>query len=114
MRPRLLFPPSLRQFSAVQIRRNATVGTSAKGDVIDIQQIPAPGAGHVKVLLLNRPEARNAISRQLLNSLETHVNSIGAEQGKGPTRALVLASNVDASFCAGADLKERATFTREE
>lgn len=33
---------------------------------------------------------------------------------KGPTRALILASAVDASFCAGADLKERRGFTQEE
>ena len=33
---------------------------------------------------------------------------------RGPTRALVLASEVDSSFCAGADLKERAGFSSEE
>ncbi|EWG56028.1 hypothetical protein FVEG_14162 [Fusarium verticillioides 7600] len=32
----------------------------------------------------------------------------------GPTRALVLASAVDLSFCAGADLKERKTFSQKE
>lgn len=64
--------------------------------------------------MLNRPEARNAISKQLLNSLGAHIKAIGEERGMGPTRALVVASNVDASFCAGADLKERAKFTREE
>jgi methylglutaconyl-CoA hydratase len=33
---------------------------------------------------------------------------------RGPTRALIIASEVDSSFCAGADLKERAGFTPEE
>lgn len=33
---------------------------------------------------------------------------------KGPTRAVVLASEVDSCFCAGADLKERAGFTADE
>ncbi|EEH19980.1 hypothetical protein PABG_02239 [Paracoccidioides brasiliensis Pb03] len=108
-------PISLRRVALIQVRHNSTiVGTSAKGSVINVQQIPAPGAGHIRVLLLNRPEARNAISRQLLDSLTKHVNSVEAEQGDGPTRALILASNVDASFCAGADLKERAGFTRQE
>jgi methylglutaconyl-CoA hydratase len=37
----------------------------------------------------------------------------GTDQ-KGPTRALILASEVDSCFCAGADLKERAGFTPEE
>lgn len=114
--PRRLVPSpfTLNRFTVVQVRYNSTVGTGARGSVIDTQHVPAPGAGHIKVLLLNRPEARNAISRELLDSLTKHVNSIDAENGKGPTRALVLASNIDAAFCAGADLKERAKFTREE
>lgn len=36
------------------------------------------------------------------------------ENQKAPTRALILASEVDSCFCAGADLKERAGFTSEE
>ncbi|KAK2873828.1 hypothetical protein FQN49_002032 [Arthroderma sp. PD_2] len=114
MAARVFRPTTLRQFPVVQVRRNATLGTSAHGAVINVQQIPAAGAGHIRVLLLNRPKARNAISRQLLNSLGNHIDEIKAEQGKGPTRALVLASDVDASFCAGADLKERATFTKQD
>lgn len=37
----------------------------------------------------------------------------GADQ-RGPTRVVILASDVDASFCAGADLKERKGFTPEQ
>ncbi|KAK2809790.1 hypothetical protein FQN50_003430 [Emmonsiellopsis sp. PD_5] len=117
MSRRLLPSPfALRRFALIQqTRANSTLyGSSAKGSVINIQQIPAPGAGHIRVLLLNRPEARNAISRQLLDSLRKHIKAIEEEKGNGPTRALVLASDVDAAFCAGADLKERAGFTREE
>lgn len=88
--------------------------TSAEDEIIKVQQIPAPGSGHVRVLLLNRPKARNAISRQLLETLSKQVNSIAAENGDGPTRALVVASNVDAAFCAGADLKERAKMNHAE
>ncbi|KAJ5167957.1 Methylglutaconyl-CoA hydratase [Penicillium canariense] len=88
--------------------------TSAEDDVIKTQQVPAPGSGHVRVLQLNRPKARNAISRHLLDTLSKQVSSIAAEGGNGPTRALVVASNVDAAFCAGADLKERAKMTPAE
>jgi methylglutaconyl-CoA hydratase len=109
---------ALRRLPLIQVRRNASLGggdaAGAHNSVISVQQIPAPGAGFIRVLLLNRPEARNALSRQLLNSLGRYVDAITAEGGDGPTRALVLASNVDAAFCAGADLKERAKFTREE
>jgi enoyl-CoA hydratase/carnithine racemase len=65
-------------------------------------------------LSFNRPAARNAISRQLLAELTQQINSIHHEGETGATRALILASDVDSSFCAGADLKERATFTQEE
>lgn len=88
--------------------------TAADDAVIKVQQIPAPGSGHIRVLLLNRPKARNALSRQLLDDFSKQVSSIAAESGTGPTRALIVASNADAAFCAGADLKERANMTKEE
>lgn len=101
---------------------------------INLTDLPAPNTGRIRILSLNRPAARNAISRQLLYELRTHIDSISAEYAedgseipppqryggaagldkKGPTRALILASEVDSSFCAGADLKERAGFTAEE
>lgn len=101
--------------SALQIRVAVSRFSTASEDaVIKPQQIPAPGSGHIRVLQLNRPEARNALSRQLVDSLSEHIRSISSEQGNGPTRALVLASNVDSAFCAGADLKERANMTSQE
>lgn len=96
-------------FTRVFVSRYST--SASADDIILTQQIPAPGSGHVRVLQLNRPKARNAISCELLENLSTQVSSIAAENGSGPTRALVVASNVDAAFCAGADLKERATMT---
>lgn len=56
---------------------------------------------------LNRPKARNALSKQLLKELGEQIEDIHAEGSEGPTRVLVLASEVDSCFCAGADLKER-------
>jgi methylglutaconyl-CoA hydratase len=88
--------------------------SSKPTDAIQVQQVPSPGFGYVRVLLLNRPQARNAISRRLLDSLSHHVEAILTEGGRGPTRALVLASNVDSAFCAGADLKERREMSKEE
>ncbi|KAF4769568.1 hypothetical protein HAV15_011426 [Penicillium sp. str.  len=88
--------------------------TSTEEDIIKTQQVPAPGSGHVRVLQLNRPKARNAISTHLLDTLSKHVDAIAAEGGNGPTRALVVASNADAAFCAGADLKERANMSMAE
>ncbi|EON66954.1 hypothetical protein W97_06070 [Coniosporium apollinis CBS 100218] len=92
---------------------SATVSSGRK-PVINVRNIPAPHCGSIKILSLNRPEARNAISIQLLNELTHEVNAIHKEGPDGPTRALVLASDVETSFCAGADLKERATFSSEQ
>ncbi|OOQ91858.1 Methylglutaconyl-CoA hydratase, mitochondrial [Penicillium brasilianum] len=116
--PRLVRLTTLGHFSRPTVLSTrvfaARFSTKAEEEIIKVQQIPAPGSGHVRVLLLNRPNARNAISRQLLETLSKQVNSIAAENGNGPTRALVVASNVDAAFCAGADLKERAKMTQAE
>lgn len=120
MAPRL--PLSLPQLSAalrppVQTTIRITVArysTSPDDEVLKSQYIPAPGSGTVRVLLLNRPQARNALSRDLVDALDQHVQSIAAEQGNGPTRALVIGSNADAAFCAGADLKERVNMSKQE
>ncbi|KAL3477558.1 ClpP/crotonase-like domain-containing protein [Aspergillus californicus] len=92
----------------------ASYSTKTDDAVIQTQYVPAPGSGNIRVLLLNRPSARNALSRNLLTSLAQHVQSISAEGGNGPTRALVIGSNTDSAFCAGADLKERLHMTKDE
>ena len=101
---------------------------------IKLLDLPAPNTGRIRILSLDRPAARNAISKQLLHELRTHIDSISSEYAsdgselpppsryggaagpdtRGPTRTLIIASEVDSSFCAGADLKERAGFTSEE
>lgn len=88
--------------------------TSPDNEIIKVQQVPAPNCGHVRVLQLNRPAARNAISQELLENLARQIQSIADEDGNGSTRALVIGSSVDASFCAGADLKERAKMTHRQ
>ena len=60
-----------------------------------------PAAG-VRVLTMNRPEARNALSRQLIETLFTALVDADADAG---VRAIVL-TGVDPAFCAGVDLKE--------
>lgn len=106
--------------------RCARAYSSDTAPLINVVNVPAPGSGHIRILELNRPSARNAISRALLSSLRAEIDDVHAQYtktgdevpseagGAGPTRALVLASAVDASFCAGADLKERRGFTPEE
>ncbi|XDD50306.1 enoyl-CoA hydratase-related protein [Leptospira sp. WS92.C1] len=64
----------------------------------------------IAVLLLNRPEKRNAISRELLSSLH---DSILKAKKDNKIRSLVL-GGIGPSFCAGADLKERTTMSKKE
>jgi enoyl-CoA hydratase len=56
----------------------------------------------VALVTLNRPAARNAISRQLLSELRGTMSEIDAED---EVRAVVL-TGADPAFCAGLDLKE--------
>ncbi len=91
-----------------------TYASSAADSPIKVQYRDAPHSGQIRILLLDRPEARNALSRRLISDLRQHVTEIQAEKGTGSTRALILASNTDKAFCAGADLRERKGMTQEE
>jgi methylglutaconyl-CoA hydratase len=108
MPPKLL----LRRLAYQPILR--CMSTSPLPHPITTRILEAPHTGHIKVLSLNRPQARNAISLQLLRDLHHEIEILHSEPPDGPTRALVLASSVDSAFCAGADLKERATFTKQD
>lgn len=107
MSPRILRAQPQNGF---RVLRNYS--TSPK--VVTLRSVPAPHCGSIKILTLNRPAARNAISRQLLAELRHHIEEIHAEPSDGPTRALIVASGVENTFCAGADLKERVTFTAQD
>jgi enoyl-CoA hydratase/carnithine racemase len=61
--------------------------------------------GGVATLTLNRPEARNAISRQLLENLTSVLDDVEATSN---ARTVIITGAGDKAFCAGADLKERA------
>jgi crotonobetainyl-CoA hydratase len=58
--------------------------------------------GHVLVITLNRPEARNAVNGPLTLAVGTALEE--AEQD-GDVRVVVLTGAGDVSFCAGADLR---------
>lgn len=83
-------------------------------ETIKLYELDAPSTGVIRILSLNRQAARNALSRKLLYELRDQIQSIHSEGLHGPTRALVLASEVDSVFCAGADLKERKGMSMDE
>lgn len=111
--------------------------------LIKVQRIPAPILGHICILSLNSRWNKNAISLRLLNALRTELSRIsrnqniiqlatyekdGHDRGSpdvalleeesserlGPTRALIITSDVAGVFSAGADLKERAQMTQPQ
>jgi enoyl-CoA hydratase len=60
--------------------------------------------GPVRTLTLNRPEARNALNRDLIRALYAALKEADADE---TVRAVVL-TGTDPAFCAGVDLKEAA------
>lgn len=110
LRPTTLQLRLARAIFSPRLRRSST----QVNPPLRILQTPAPHSGHIRILLLNRPEARNALSRQLVSDLGKQIDTINSEEGVGATRALIIASEIDQAFCSGADLKERKTFTQDE
>jgi enoyl-CoA hydratase len=58
----------------------------------------------IATLTLNRPEARNALSRALMNVLWDAASAAGSDSGIDA----VIVTGADPAFCAGIDLKEAA------
>lgn len=74
--------------------------------------------GAVAVLVLDRPEVRNAISNALLGELLAAVSAIAAETADpvvrpGGVRAVVI-TGAGGAFSSGMDLRERAGFTDDD
>ncbi|TVY08609.1 enoyl-CoA hydratase [Paenibacillus cremeus] len=64
----------------------------------------------VAVIALNRPQAANALSMQLLSELQASLAECRADAS---VRCVVI-TGAGSSFCAGADLKERFTMNESE
>jgi len=60
--------------------------------------------GPVRVLTLNRPEARNALDGELISALYTGLLDADAD----PDVHVVVLTGADPAFCAGVDLKQAA------
>lgn len=76
--------------------------------LVRVDRFTDPGLEHVAELVLDRPEALNAVSTAMAEAIgrATH------ELAQDPTvRCVVLTSSHPTAFCVGADLKERNSFT---
>lgn len=68
--------------------------------------------GPFEVWTINGEAKRNALSRALIGELEANVNRVSSPERS--VRAVVLRGAGTKAFCAGADLKERATMAPED
>lgn len=66
---------------------------------------------HIAIITLNRPEARNALSSEVLKILQHEIDSLHADTS---IRAVIITGSSDKAFCAGADLKERQGMNEPE
>src|SRR5438128_2734924 len=71
----------------------------------------AGGHEGVSEIVLDRPDALNAINTAVARRLSEICGSLATDRG---TRAVVLSAAGDRAFCVGADLKERAAMTDAE
>lgn len=62
-------------------------------------------------LRLHRPEARNALNRELVDALLVALEDLGRQED---LRVVILDTSDPRAFCAGADLRERATMKPPE
>jgi enoyl-CoA hydratase/carnithine racemase len=67
--------------------------------------------GHVAEIVLDRPEAMNAVSTEMAHALGRATREVTGDTG---VRAVVVSSTHPKAFCVGADLKERNSFTDEQ
>ena len=63
------------------------------------------------VLTLQRPQAKNAINRKMLDLFHEYLEGLAHEK---LLSSLIVRSSVEGVFCAGADLKERAKMAPSE
>lgn len=69
------------------------------------EQLVQETHGNVLLLRINRPEARNALSNEVMVAMGL---AIGAAESDPEVRCVVVTGTGDKAFCAGRDLKEVA------
>jgi enoyl-CoA hydratase/carnithine racemase len=67
--------------------------------------------GHVAEIVLDRPEAHNALSTAMADQLAAVTQEVAADDR---VRAVVLSSSSPRAFSVGADLKERKDFSNDQ
>ncbi|XP_062870035.1 methylglutaconyl-CoA hydratase, mitochondrial [Trichomycterus rosablanca] len=83
---------------------------SSDADDLSVRYLDGEESGIV-IFGLNRPKAKNAISKSLVKEMSHAIESV---KKNNKVRSVILCSMVPGIFCAGADLKERAKMHQSE
>ena len=78
---------------------------------VTVHRHPVSERGVVAEIVLDRPEALNALNTAMAVRLAAVCAELAADAG---VRAVVLAASGSRAFCVGADLKERARMTDQD
>ena len=81
-------------------------GTSRR--LVRVERFSEPALAHVAEIVLDRPEAMNAVSTEMARAIAVATAEVAADPD---VRCVVLTSTHPKAFCVGADLKERNSFT---
>ena len=65
----------------------------------------------IATLTLNRPAVMNALNFDIVHALDRHLEAMRFDPG---VRVVIITGAGEKAFCAGADLKERATLSPEQ
>jgi len=84
--------------------RSSKISTATDPNLAHELTLEYHNDGGIAVVSINRPEAKNALSINLMGLFEKHMDTLAVDRN---VRAVVLRSLVPGVFCAGADLKER-------
>lgn len=79
--------------------------------LVRIERFADPALAHVAELVLDRPEALNAVSTAMAGAIRDAAQQLA---GDDTVRCVVLTSSHEKAFCVGADLKERNALSDAE
>jgi len=103
-----LFVPKFTQTYIKQCR-NFSQGRVSPSE-FKLEYLDGPRSG-IAVLSMCRHHVKNAMGKNMLNLMKEAINEI---KFSNTVRVAIIRSEVPGVFCAGADLKERATMKPEE
>ncbi|CAN4078045.1 unnamed protein product [Withania somnifera] len=93
-----------------QFQTHRTLILQSASQSVKLERLSDSDSGILEVKL-DRPEARNAIGKDMLRGLQQTFEAVSNERS---ANVLMICSEVPNVFCAGADLKERKTMTLSE